>query len=793
MPAREALIVASAQYTDPLLRQLQAPAADAAGLIDVLSNQEIGGFQTKALIDRPSYEIAAAIEEFFIDRQPDDLLLLYFSGHGIKDVDGRLYFATTNTKRSLLLATSVPASMVNDAMLRSRSRREVLILDCCHSGAFARGMVAKSDSSVGISDSFQGTGRIVLTASDATQYALEAEQATGTGVRSIFTEVLVNGLKTGEADTDFDGRITLDELFAYTEDKVLQRTPNQKPMKWALGVTGSMIIAQNKNPVIHPAELSPNLLEALDKDNLPSIRQVAVKELGKILARQDRALALAAELKLNELVADDSRTIQELARGILAEKASRVDAEQKRQAAVDAERDAEQSRREQEEQKQKEAAEKARLAEEERQRQAEAEKVRLRLATAELARRQQEEQEKKAATEKARLAEEERLRQESAEKTRREKEAQEKKAAVEAARRAEHERLRQAAAEQALLAQEEQERKAAAEKARLAAVETARRAQEVQEQKAAAERARLAEEERQRQAAAEKARREQEEQKKKAPGEDESQKQKSKTARTRIVGFVLVCVLLVLVRLWVSSRSKTPQPNPEVNQTAVSTEPDANAPPLTNAKAATLPKPTITRTTAGPPESANAPPLPNANPAKLSNPTMTKANVLPTETTNEFLPDIDKFRRQVQQNPKDPDAHDSYGNALREAGQVDAAIEQFQMAVKLPPKDIGRAYLYRDLGEAYEKKGDYDSALAAMRKSVTLWPVKSEPVLCRLPFEQGAIGRILEEKGDFAGAMEYWRSLVSVAKDPDECQRQAERLSAKVPHYANGNPKTKQY
>jgi tetratricopeptide (TPR) repeat protein len=743
MPAREALIVASANYTDPLLRQLQAPAADAAGLIDVLSNQEIGGFQTKALIDRPSYEIAAAIEEFFIDRQPDDLLLLYFSGHGIKDVDGRLYFATTNTKRSLLLATSVPASMVNDAMLRSRSRREVLILDCCHSGAFARGMVAKSDSSVGISDSFQGTGRIVLTASDATQYALEAEQATGMGVRSIFTEVLVNGLKTGEADTDFDGRITLDELFAYTEDKVLQRTPNQKPMKWALGVTGSMIIAQNKNPVIHPADLSSNLLDALDRDNLPSIRQVAVKELGKILARQDRALALAAEIKLNELVADDSRTIQELARGILAEKANREDAEQNRQAAA-AERDAEaarlreaearQSRQKQEEQAQKAAAEKARRAEEKRLRQAAAEQAHQALL----------EQEQKAATEKARLAEEERMRQEAAEKARREKEAQEKTAAVEAARRAEHERLRKAAADQARQAEEEQERKAAAEKAR------------------------LAEEERLPLAAAVNARREQKAQEQKTPGKQgfsskfESQTPKHKALQVPSLASSLALLLLALALLWWAFRSKAPQPNPEVNQTAVKNEPAASAPPSSNAnpgKPTDTGKPTMTRTTAG-----------------------------SSETSNESLPDIDKYRRQVQQNPKDPDARDYLGDELLKTGQVDAAIEQFQAAVSLPPKDIGRAYLYRDLGEAFEKKGDYDAALTALRKSVTLWPVKNEAVLCRLPFEQGAIGRILEEKGDFAGAMEYWRSLVTVAKDPEECLRQAERLAAKTPHYANGIP-----
>jgi TonB family protein len=393
MSAREALIVASARYTDPLLRQLKAPEADAIGLDEVLSNPDIGGFQTKALIDRPSYEVTAAIEEFFLDRQPDDLLLLYFSGHGIKDADGRLFFATVDTKRSLLLSTSVPASMVNDAMLRSRSRRQVLILDCCHSGAFARGMVAKSDTSVGTIDHFQGTGRIVLTASDATQYALEAEQVTGSGARSIFTEVIVDGLKTGAADTNFDGLISLDELYAYTEDHVLQRTPAQKPMRWMLGATGELIIAENKHPVIQPAELPPYLIQALDKDSAPSFRQFAAKELGRILKGHDRALALAAELKLNELLEDDSRTIQELARGFLGDRIHPEDLEHQRQIK------AENDRREQEEQERKAAAEQARLAEEKRQRQ----------IAAENDRREQEEQERKAAAELARLAEEERL------------------------------------------------------------------------------------------------------------------------------------------------------------------------------------------------------------------------------------------------------------------------------------------------------------------------------------------------------------------------------------------------
>jgi uncharacterized caspase-like protein len=39
----------------------------------------------------------------------------------------------------LLTGTAVPASFLTEEMDASRSRRQVLILDCCHSGAFARG------------------------------------------------------------------------------------------------------------------------------------------------------------------------------------------------------------------------------------------------------------------------------------------------------------------------------------------------------------------------------------------------------------------------------------------------------------------------------------------------------------------------------------------------------------------------------------------------------------------------------------------------------------------------------
>ncbi len=222
---RIALIIASYQYEDKSLRQLIAPAHDAEALASVLEDPAIGGFDVQTLLNESSYKVRQEIETFFMDRKREDLLLLYFSGHGIKDEDGKLYFSTTDTKRKLLRATAIEANFVNDVMQRSRSRKQLLLLDCCYSGAFARGMVAKADKNIGTREHFQGQGRVILTASDSMQYSFEGDQVEGKGEPSVFTSSLVHGLKSGEADRDGDGRITLDELYDYVHDRVTDTKP----------------------------------------------------------------------------------------------------------------------------------------------------------------------------------------------------------------------------------------------------------------------------------------------------------------------------------------------------------------------------------------------------------------------------------------------------------------------------------------------------------------------------------------------------------------------------------------
>src|SRR6478672_3722863 len=141
---RHALIVASNDYQDPGLRELLAPAADADALAEVLRDPAIGGFEVTTMLNQPAHLVNEAVEEFFTDRSPDDLLLLHVSGHGIKDPGGELYFAMANTRLRVLAASAVAANFVNRLMTQSRSRRIVLFLDCCYAGAFERGMTSRA-------------------------------------------------------------------------------------------------------------------------------------------------------------------------------------------------------------------------------------------------------------------------------------------------------------------------------------------------------------------------------------------------------------------------------------------------------------------------------------------------------------------------------------------------------------------------------------------------------------------------------------------------------------------------
>ena len=167
-------------------------------------------------------------------------------------------------------------------MDRSFSKRQVLVLDCCHSGAFANGAKAAEGVSVGTAEAFEGTGlgRVILTATDSTQYAWEGDRVIGDAQTSLFTHFLIDGLRTGAADRDDDGLVTVDELYDYVREQVVEATPRQTPRKFSYQQKGDIVLAQN--PFAKRWMLPPEIEEAKNS-KLSSLRLVAVRDLEKLL------------------------------------------------------------------------------------------------------------------------------------------------------------------------------------------------------------------------------------------------------------------------------------------------------------------------------------------------------------------------------------------------------------------------------------------------------------------------------------------------------------------------------
>jgi uncharacterized caspase-like protein len=196
--ARVALLVGCSNYDDPRFQQLRAPVCDVDALARVLADPAIGGFEVHTLTNEASGTVSEQIERFFSDRKRDDLLLLYFSCHGVKDPRGRLYFAATNTDMGLLDSTGISSGWISEQIDRSRCQRIVLLLDCCYSGAFAGGLARRGTGRVAVLEELGGRGRAVITASDAMEYAYEGDTlALDAGQPSVFTHAVVEGLETG--------------------------------------------------------------------------------------------------------------------------------------------------------------------------------------------------------------------------------------------------------------------------------------------------------------------------------------------------------------------------------------------------------------------------------------------------------------------------------------------------------------------------------------------------------------------------------------------------------------------
>lgn len=328
--SRRALIIANDTYDHPSLGQLRAPQADSRALADVLGDPEVGGFDVSVVHNAASYEVQAHIDDLFADSRPDDLLLLHFSGHGLKSDAGELFIAARNTRPDRLGSTAVAADFIQRCMRSSRARSIVLFLDCCYGGAFGQGVTVRAAGPVNVMDSFPagrlggGRGRAVISASSAMEYAFEGTTLASDleSSPSVFTSAVVEGLRTGDADRDEDGLISLNELYDYVFDRVKEVNPRQTPGR-DVEMSGELYLARSRRRRLRAAPI-PDAIAAALREPDPTYRRGAVSELRDRLAHPDLAVALGALEALRVVASTDAKVVADDASSVITWAAPQV-------------------------------------------------------------------------------------------------------------------------------------------------------------------------------------------------------------------------------------------------------------------------------------------------------------------------------------------------------------------------------------------------------------------------------------------------------------------------------------
>lgn len=251
-------VVGVSNYRDTSIVDLDFAKADAVAVRSYYASLGVPADQIIELVDEAatltSIKRRLGTELVKDANNPDDLVLIYFAGHGemeadrsSADTDGHSkYLLPHDANRADLFGSALSMEELSRILQRLRAERVVLIIDSCFSGAAGgRTPYEPNVSSRGvITDEFLariatlGKGRVILTASGSREVARESNEHR----HGVFTHFLLEGLR-GAADLDRDGRIDVDEIYKYVSQKVSVATRGQQnPMRKSPNLTGTVIL-----------------------------------------------------------------------------------------------------------------------------------------------------------------------------------------------------------------------------------------------------------------------------------------------------------------------------------------------------------------------------------------------------------------------------------------------------------------------------------------------------------------------------------------------------------------------
>lgn len=258
---RVALLVGTSEYMDPHFARLHSPAADVQALAGVFADPDICNFEVATLLNPTHTAVRESLRKLCADLKRKDTVVFYFSGHGAREPDGALCLAMNDTETDCLSDTSLTNHDLDRTISGSGAGQKLVILDCCHSGAYAP---TKGATATALSEHFADSGYCVLASATAVQHSSDGSRP---GELSAFTKWIVRGLRDGKADLNRDGIIDVDELYRYVHPRVIAESPTQSPTKSGQ-ITGQIHIATNPRFLVQQQpDLTPT--QKTEQSHLP--------------------------------------------------------------------------------------------------------------------------------------------------------------------------------------------------------------------------------------------------------------------------------------------------------------------------------------------------------------------------------------------------------------------------------------------------------------------------------------------------------------------------------------------
>lgn len=196
-----AILIGTATYQDSAFLPLPAAANSLNRMQEVLTDPGLCGWPEERVTALPDPRGAPELVKIIrrLTRSTEDVLLVYFVGHGKVLRRGRLCLVLSSTDDEDPDVTGLDYHWIRDALQESRARVKIVILDCCYSGRAIETLSSSASLSTEVADSTEIRGAFILTASDQAAHVppLEEQATAATSFTDELLGLIRNGVPAG--------------------------------------------------------------------------------------------------------------------------------------------------------------------------------------------------------------------------------------------------------------------------------------------------------------------------------------------------------------------------------------------------------------------------------------------------------------------------------------------------------------------------------------------------------------------------------------------------------------------